>query len=462
MLNGPLLCQRSSEGFESLGAFNQPVFRSHGQIRAALLSELGAQYADYFARPDFDQASATIGWISQPAGTARRWVDLVPEEQARLDPIRQTMAKRFAQYRATLAASPENSSRNNFGKLLAQAASVPGMEYLYFVGDQPVVAFWGFKDAGAREGVDPLQLTPGAMRLTPRPEVPPPEPERGIPVPPLVPVGRWRWWHWLLGLLLLLLLLLGMLAWWWGWPFDPRFVFNPPAHLPAVLSGPGVATPLLPGRERILVPGATVPGGTVSGGGVPAGSTLPNGTLPNETLPGGGLDGKTPLAGDAAATGPGDGHDTKPPAAPLPHTGDLPALPPPGTANGRGQPLAIPGGAQPGPADFMQGVWRSRSGLMLNGKSAEEYYRFDHAGQGDVTIRSRDGSVQCSGPVQAVVGADRQLSFREATQLGCSDGSAVSGAVTECKPNGDAASCAGVNESNGSRFGVQIERAGGP
>jgi len=137
----------------------------------------------------------------------------------------------------------------------------------------------------------------------------------------------------------------------------------------------------------------------------------------------------------------------------------LPALPPAGASSERGKPLAIPDDARPGPADFMQGVWRSRSGLVLNGKPAEEFYRFGKDGEGDVTLRTRDGSTQCSGPAQAVVGADKRLSFHEASQLACSDGSTVSGAITECQAGPGHAACEGTNQSNGSRFSVQVEGA---
>ncbi|MBS0561821.1 MAG: hypothetical protein JSR21_17360, partial [Proteobacteria bacterium] len=89
MLTGSLLCSQSTEAFEPLGAFNQPVHRSHGQLRAALLNELGKPFADYFARPEADADGATIGWLAHQQGEARRWIDLPPEEQAQLDPARQ-------------------------------------------------------------------------------------------------------------------------------------------------------------------------------------------------------------------------------------------------------------------------------------------------------------------------------------------------------------------------------------
>ncbi|MBS0562899.1 MAG: hypothetical protein JSR21_22835, partial [Proteobacteria bacterium] len=140
----------------------------------------------------------------------------------------------------------------------------------------------------------------------------------------------------------------------------------------------------------------------------------------------------------------------------------LPPLPAPGAGPDRGPALAMPKDAAPGPAAFAEGVWRSRSGLLLNGKPAEEYYRFDKSGQGDVTLRTRDGAVQCTGPAQVAVGANRQLTFKEAPTLSCSDGSSVTGALTTCAPGAGGASCQGTNTSDGSKFDVRIEGVKSP
>lgn len=460
MLTGSLLLQQTTEGLKPLGAFNQPVYRSHGQIRAALLNELDPSYANYFARPEFDQGTATISWFAHTRGKARRWIDLSAEEQARLDPIRQKMSEQLDEYRHNLAAAHENSPRNNFGKLLAQAVLTPSMDYLYVIGDQPVITFWGFKKADAREGVDPLRLTPGSTMLHPdRMEIPP-EPGSRMSDPPVIlePEIRRPWWRWLLlplGLLLPLALLFALLGWWFGWRFSPLLPFaGPRITLIAPERGPAVpsATPLL---RPDMTPGLITPATTLAGGA----GLLTHGGGPDgsgtTTVPPGGVTHPGATAAPRETALPPRTAD----AGRLPVMPELPSLPPPGVVNGpRGAPLVIPNGAPPGPAGFMQGVWRSRSGLMLNDNPTEEYYRFGSNGQGDVTIRSRDGAAQCSAPAQAVVGPDGQLRFREAKQLTCSDGTTVSGAVTTCRQVDGQAFCTGVNGSNGSQFRVQVER----
>ena len=227
MRTGSLLCLQSAEGMEPLGAFNQPVYRSYSQLRAALLNDLGTPYADYFARPDFDADAARIGWVAHELGEPRRWIDLSPEEHARLDPVRQKLQDGFAAYRQQLDAAPENSTRGNFGKLLAQALRVPGMQYLYVLGDQPVVAFWGFRTATNGAYVDPLMIATGSTTLGGGATAA--VAETAAVASETVARRRWGWWWWLLALLLLLLLL--TLLWWWlAGPYDRNTIpVEPPA-----------------------------------------------------------------------------------------------------------------------------------------------------------------------------------------------------------------------------------------
>ena len=104
----------------------------------------------------------------------------------------------------------------------------------------------------------------------------------------------------------------------------------------------------------------------------------------------------------------------------------------------------------------MKGLWRSQSGLQLNGRPAEEYYRFGHNGTGDVTVRNGAGGTQCHGSANAVVGGNRQLAIKEPSALQCSDGSTLPGAVTVCTGDGGATVCGGTNQSDGSRFNVKM------
>jgi hypothetical protein len=499
---------------EPLGAFNQPVYRSYSQLRAALLNDLGTPFADYFARPDFDSDAARIGWVAHELGEPRRWIDLSPDEHARLDPVRQRLQDGFTAYREQLEAAPENSTRGNFGKLLAQALRVPGMQYLYVLGDQPVVAFWGFRSASTNSAVDPLMVAAGSVTLGSGAA-------SGAGATTVVAGTATRrrlgWWWWLLGLLLLLLLL--ALLWWWFvgsygrsgiWiepPLRPKVIVPPeplrpsgplvsPEPNPGVDHGPTLRdqVPAGPGRSDVIPP---VHEGTVPG--VPHDETEPNRSDNNGDVVAPPCSGPAPCGPVNPGNPDSDKLDNKtPPADRLPGTQDkqhlpdpdvvspdkggplkgtpdhgmngapdkvpdnLPPLPPvqaPGEAPKRGADLTVPPQARPGPAGFMQGTWRSRSGLKLNGHPAEEFYQFNKDGKGQVVVRSRDGQMQCSGPAQAMVGPNHQLRVQESPTMSCNDGGVLPGAETTCSPQqGGGALCEGTNQDNGSHFGVRMEQ----
>jgi hypothetical protein len=508
MRTGTLLCSQTTERLEPLGAFNQPVYRSYGQIRATLLNELGPLHADYFARPDTDQSGRNIGWLAHQLGDARRWVDLSPGEQGRLQPVLQRVRDGFAEYQSRLEAAPANSPRNNFSKLLAQALLTPSDDYLYFIGEQPALAFWGFKTMKAAQGVDPLRLLAGATVIGGTSPVSPAT-SPSTPLSAVIGERRRRWWPWLLllGLLLLLAALLGY--WYWrGQIGRQQDVLRD--LIPRILHPKPTIPPNLPGDNRATVPVVKPPGADLVTPVRPPGPDVITPVPPRETIspppvrppgtdvvtpvrpPGGNVQGVEIQNNKPPPVGPQNpGGVTQPsgPSATLPDLpigpgktqGQLPPFPLPGQLSGPQGPIdrstPVPSGLPPLPplsgsaahttpltippdpsaaSDFVQGVWRSRSGLMLNGKPAEEYYRFDKNGQGDVTLRTRDGSRECSGPAQAAIGADRHLSFKEATELTCSDGSTVAGAVTDCVQRQGHATCQGTN-GDGSQFGVQIE-----
>jgi hypothetical protein len=512
MRTGSLLCLQSAEGMEPLGAFNQPVYRSYSQLRAALLNDLGTPFADYFARPDFDADAARIGWVAHELGEPRRWIDLSPEEHARLDPVRQKLQDGFAAYRQQLEAAPENSTRGNFGKLLAQALRVPGMQYLYVLGDQPVVAFWGFRTASTGSAVDPLMVAAGSVTLGGGGAAA--AAETATAATSTVVRRRRGWWWWLLALLLLLLLL-ALLWWWFVGSYDRNgFVIQPPLR-PQIVTPPDQTSPnpVVPGpnpglntnppfHDQTPVPpdhSDVVP--PVHDGTVPV--VPPNGETDqhnHQNNDGNGFvpcsgptpcgPGNLPVPGDdknSDKTAPSDRipgpQDNQPPANPevtpnkgLPNNGlpndgangvpdkvpdNLPALPPvqpPGQSPKHGPDLAVPPNAPPGPAGFMQGTWRSQSGLKLNGRPAEEYYQFNKDGKGRVVVRSRDGRQECSGPAQATIGPDHHLHVQEAPNISCNDGGTIPGAATTCSPQQSGAVCEGQNE-DGSHFSVRMEQA---
>ena len=168
MRTGPVLVSDLVDKYQPLGAFGQPVYMSYVQLRATIAQKLGARHANYFAKPDRDPQNKSIHWISEVAGTARRWVDLSPEEQTRHAVDLQALRSDFIRYLDELRRQGEDATKIKkadgkgaaaFASLLEEAMLVPDDSHLYFVDDQPVVSFWGFRNFGG-QAVDALRLAP--------------------------------------------------------------------------------------------------------------------------------------------------------------------------------------------------------------------------------------------------------------------------------------------------------------
>jgi hypothetical protein len=206
-ITGAQLARDKIDRYRPLGAFGKPAYQSHVQLRAMLLAKRGPKFANYFAKPTYDADSGELTWTSEVPGTARGWHEMNQEEQAQraleLEVVRSGLTSYAQELRAQGSSQPGGSQA--FASLLEQALKVPAQgDFLYFIGDQPVIAFWGFETQGGGS-VEPTALAP-QYPLTP----PPPaivEMERAAAV-----AKRKRpWWWWLLWALLALLLLLAVL-----------------------------------------------------------------------------------------------------------------------------------------------------------------------------------------------------------------------------------------------------------
>lgn len=232
---GALLAHDKIDRYRSFGAFGKPAYQSHVQLRAMLAGKRGARFANYFAKPTYDPDSGELRWTAELPGTARGWHEMSPEEQAPraldLELIRSGLLGFVQELRAQGGGQPGGAAA--FASLLEQAMKVPAQgDFLYFVGEQPVIAFWGFENQNGTS-VDPAAVAPQLAAAA----VPEPVPE---PAPPPVVAGkrkRPRWW-WLLWLLLALLLL-ALLAW-----LLPRACTTPPAAGPLATEGRKAEKPL--------------------------------------------------------------------------------------------------------------------------------------------------------------------------------------------------------------------------
>jgi outer membrane biosynthesis protein TonB len=488
MRTGPVLVSDLLDKYQPLGAFGQPVYMSYVQLRATITQKLGARHANYFAKPDRDPQNKSIHWISEVAGTARRWVDLSPEEQTRHALDLQALRSDFIRYLDELHRQGEDASKIKmadgkgaaaFASLLEEAMLVPDDSHLYFVGDQPVVSFWGFRTFGG-QAVDALRLAP--RRPAPAAAVAPAQ--EGVALPFERPRRSWwRWLLWALGLLLLLLLLL--LGLYTCLPAQDR----------AVLFGDLGEEPRQSGQQVLQHDGFVNRalryfgfGSSVTDGGVPApggeaqtgpdaGVSVPPAT--EQPVP----DGSAPSPDESREQKAGDQPSSKPPQPPdqtsakEDQTTPEPPKPQPQPQQDQEQPKRPQpdqGGAQQGANDrslqippdaaktgntgFVGGEWRSDKGLIdqVTKQPLQQAYRFDQQGNGEVVIRRPDG-VECRAAAQARMQGG-QLSINELADPQCPDGRTFRRSKTECMrtPSGQTV-CQGRN-ADGSTYRVGIER----
>ena len=489
MRQGSILDEGSIDGFHALGAFGQPVHQSYVQLRAAIEQKLGPRYANFFARPQIDERGKWIRWVSPVPGAAVGWRDLSREEQAERALDLQIMRSEFARYRDELSRQParpdDRRSGEAFAAILAQALQTPNDAHLHFIGDQPVATFWGFTEHGA-PGFEPLAAVP---RGEPSPTITAAAPSATADDPPAAAVGattrQWRWWPAALAGLLLLLLL-----WLFLWPIGPRLELQ--AWLPGA-TDPTEAVrpdepPLVDGglisRERsvegeggVVVEGEGVvepDGGTAvipdEQAGLPVAPEAPGSdasALPEALEPDAGQEGSD-LAAPGAETVPPEapGEESLPPESQDQSAQTPPATAPdpsggPDAAPAAGEPLAIPeraaGGS--GPADFLQGRWSSRSGLVdeASGAQLNQAYEFDRSGRGRSIVRRADGA-ECSAPAEARMENGR-LMVRELEDLRCPDGQSFERSETACTRDvAGRTTCRGAYVG-GQSFDVQIDRA---
>lgn len=464
---GPQIAHDKIDHFRALGAFGKPVYQSHVQLRAMLRAKRGERAANYFAKPTYDPELGELRWTAEVSGPVRGWHEMTDEEQAdrALDlEVVHSQLKSYAQdLRQQSGGDPGGAA--SFASLLEQSLRVPQSgHYLYFVGEQPVIAFWGFEDqTGA--SVDPGVQVP---RYAGSGAAPMAAANASVPGTTAAAVTRKRPWYWwllwaLLALLLLALLLLLPRACTPEGGLDLKRIL-PEAVLPdaAVPPGSDVTPPETPrlgpdGQPMPVVPGAPStepPQGAGPGLQMPEGSAVeevkqpPDGaTVPNTPDVEPPLD---PALSPDAKTEPGRDPKVPPEAKPAPDAAN-----PPKDAKAMKMP-EDPKSAEK--LDFLEGDWKAGEGLVDKNtrQPLDMSFKFGKDGKGKVTVKRPDGT-QCSGPVNGRMDG-RKLSIQGKQVVPCSNGSQYGAPKIECEKNASGQTqCYGFN-SDGSKYFMGIER----
>ncbi|MCW5747449.1 MAG: hypothetical protein KIT36_14770, partial [Alphaproteobacteria bacterium] len=221
-MSGATLVRTTMVGVRPLGVRGEPLHQAQAQIRNVIRRRLGERHYHLLAEPEPHDLGGRIDWYSELAGPVQPLAALPDVERARARADIDALLADIDRLGQSLEAGPTEDGRLA-GKSLRLAAIRPSDDYLFVVGDQPVVVCWGY-DTEAAGAVLPGAFLSSATRVSPLPvaesAAPPMPPPMAAPVAPTLapadvaalPRARTAWWLWLLAGLLAIAIL--MLASW--------------------------------------------------------------------------------------------------------------------------------------------------------------------------------------------------------------------------------------------------------
>jgi len=152
------LVRTTLTGVRPLGVRGEPLHHAQEQIRGAIRRRLGPRHAALLAEPVAHDLGRAIDWYSDAGGDAVALHALpVDRQQSVLDEVErlrsdiEVLAQRFE--------AGDTQDVRLLGKALHLAVRRPSNEYLFLVGDQPVIICWGYEPEAAGAVLPPPMLT---------------------------------------------------------------------------------------------------------------------------------------------------------------------------------------------------------------------------------------------------------------------------------------------------------------
>lgn len=201
-------------GVRPLGVRGEPLHNAAPQLRRVVRRRLGDGTADLLADPQPHENDQGIDWYANWSGLVRRVTDLPAAER---DAVLGGVERKLADIRRLgdmLAGHGPKEETGVVGLSLKLAARAPSPDFVFLVGDRPVIVAWGYETEAANA------LLPLALPRVPDARVADSGPSGRRPVldaaqrppvstpPALIPAAGIPWWRTLAAALPLLLLLL--------------------------------------------------------------------------------------------------------------------------------------------------------------------------------------------------------------------------------------------------------------
>ena len=170
-MNVNTLVSTTLAGARPLGVRGEPLHNAHDQIRGALRRRLGERYARLLAEPQSYDGGRATDWYTAAIGPVQRFSSLpVARQKALLGEVDgllgdiEALARRFGE--------AESEDGRLLGRALSLAVRRPSDDYLFLVGDQPVIVCWGYESDASGAPVAPV-LVPDDERPRALPEAMP-------------------------------------------------------------------------------------------------------------------------------------------------------------------------------------------------------------------------------------------------------------------------------------------------
>lgn len=156
-MNHSTLVRTTLTGVRPLGVRGEPLHHAQEQIRGAIRRRLGPRHAALLAEPVPHDLGRAIDWYADADGEAVPLNALPIERQhSVLDEVErlrndiEVLAQRFE--------AGDTEDARLLGKALHLAVRRPSNDYLFLVGDQPVIVCWGYEPEAAGAVLPPPSL----------------------------------------------------------------------------------------------------------------------------------------------------------------------------------------------------------------------------------------------------------------------------------------------------------------
>ena len=210
---GATLVRTTLTGVRPLGVRGEPLHHAQAQLRAVVRRRLGDRHFHLLAEPQPHELGGRIDWYSEVDGTVRPLASLPEAERDATRADIDALLADIDRVGQSLEAGPTEDGKLA-GKSLRLAARRPSDDYLFLVGEQPVVVCWGY-DTEAAGAVLPSAFVPTTVAaaapaaMTAAPASQPFAPMAVGPAGAAVLVReRFPWLFWLLAALLAIVALM--------------------------------------------------------------------------------------------------------------------------------------------------------------------------------------------------------------------------------------------------------------